>query len=128
MISLRTALIALTIWCYLSGMCCADPFAIQVIDADSGRGVPLVSLRITPDQVWVTDSNGYAAIDEAVLMGRRVFFHVASHGYEHAQDGFGYRGTALEVNPGGAATIRVNRTNIAERLYRITGRGSIETA
>ena len=30
---------------------------------------------------------------------------------------------SLEVKPGGSATLKINRLNIAERLYRITGQG-----
>lgn len=100
-----------------------QPFAIQVVDEQSGRGVPLVELRTTPDQTYITDSNGYVAIDDPVLLNRKVFFHVKSHGYEHDKDAFGYRGQALQVEPGGEATIRIKRLNIAERLYRITGAG-----
>ena len=101
----------------------AQPFAIQVVDDTTGRGVPLVELRTTPDQTYVTDSNGYVAIDDPVLMGRKVFFHVSSHGYEYAKDGFGFRGKAVNVRAGGEATLRIKRLNIAERLYRITGAG-----
>src|SRR5690606_16474148 len=48
---------------------------------------------------------------------------VKRHGYEHAADGFGCRGVRLKPKPGGEATIRVKRINIAERLYRVTGQG-----
>jgi hypothetical protein len=64
-----------------------------------------------------------AALDEPGLMGRAVFFHVKSHGYEHAPDRFGYRGTTLKVTPGGGARLTITRLNIAERLYRVTGAG-----
>ena len=99
------------------------PFAIQVVDEQTKRGVPLVELKTIPDQTYVTDSNGYVAIDDPSLMGQNVFFHVSSHGYEYPQDGFGYRGQVLQVEPGGEATILIKRVNIAERLYRITGAG-----
>jgi len=48
---------------------------------------------------------------------------VKSHGYEFPKDGFGYRGTRLNVSEGGSATIKIKRVNIAERLYRVTGEG-----
>lgn len=99
------------------------PFAIRVVDDQTGRGVPLVELKGTPDQTYVTDSSGYVAIDDPTLMGQKVYFHVKSHGYEHAEGAFGYRGETLDVRSGGEATIKVKRINIAQRLYRITGAG-----
>lgn len=99
-------------------------FAIEVVDDQTGRGVPLVELRTVNEIRLVTDSNGIAAFDEPGLMdGERVFFHVRSHGYEFPRDGFGYRGKAVEVRRGGTATLKLHRQNIAERLYRVTGAG-----
>jgi hypothetical protein len=99
------------------------PFAIRVVDEQTGRGVPLVELRTTDEATYYTDSNGIVAFAEPAYMGRRVFFHVRSHGYEYPKDGFGYAGVALDVTPGGSARIALRRLNIAERLYRITGAG-----
>jgi hypothetical protein len=99
------------------------PFAIQVVDADTQRGVPLVELRTTGEVRFVTDSAGLAAVDEPGLFGRTVFFHGQSHGYEFPADGFGFHGRALEVVPGGEARLEMKRLNLAERLYRITGEG-----
>jgi hypothetical protein len=101
----------------------AAPFAIEVIDESTGRGVPLVELTTTSGAVFVTDSAGLVAIDEPELMNERVFFHVKSHGYEFAADGLGTRGVALNVKPAGSAQLKVKRQNIAERLYRLTGEG-----
>jgi hypothetical protein len=98
-------------------------FRIQVVDEETGRGVPLVELKTVNQIRYVTDSNGVAAIDEPGFFGRKVFFFVASHGYEAAKDGFGYRGRALEIQEGGSARISIRRLNIAERLYRVTGAG-----
>ena len=42
---------------------------------------------------------------------------------KYPKDGFGYRGKALEISPGGSARITIKRLNIAERLYRVTGAG-----
>ena len=99
------------------------PFEIQVVDEATGRGVPLVELRTVNEIRLVTDSAGRVAFDEPGLMGRSVFFHVASHGYSYPADGFGIRGKALDVEPGGRAELRIKRLNIAERLYRVTGQG-----
>ncbi|MHC4302312.1 MAG: hypothetical protein ACYS7Y_34055 [Planctomycetota bacterium] len=98
-------------------------FTIQVVDRRSGRGVPLVELRTTSNIRYITDSNGIVAFDEPGLMGREVFFFVESHGYEFPKDGFGFRGTKLKTTSGKSAIIKIDRLNIAERLYRITGQG-----
>ena len=98
-------------------------FLIRVIDEETRRGVPLVELTTVGDVRYYTDSNGIVAFHEPGLMNQKVFFHVKSHGYEFRKDGFGYRGRALEVVPGGSATLGIKRLNIAERLYRVTGGG-----
>jgi hypothetical protein len=98
-------------------------FGVRVVDDRTGRGVPLVELRTVSGVRFVTDSAGYAAVDDPALFGRRVFFNVSSHGYEYAADGFGMRGKALELTPGGSADLKIKRLNIAERLYRVTGEG-----
>jgi hypothetical protein len=98
-------------------------FAIQVIDEQTGRGVPLVELKTVNHIAYITDSNGWVAFYEPGMMGRKVFFHVASHGYEYPKDGFGYAGVALDVKEGGLAVVKIKRINLAERLYRITGEG-----
>ncbi len=101
----------------------AKPFKIAVLDEQTGRGVPLVELRTVHGLRLWTDSNGIAAFHEPGLMGQSVFFHVKSHGYEFAKDGFGFRGKALDVKEDGSATLKIKRLNIAERLYRVTGGG-----
>jgi hypothetical protein len=101
----------------------ADTFRIDVLDADTGRGVPMAELRTTNSVRYYTDSNGIVAIDDPALMGQTVYFHVKSHGYEYPADNFGYRGVALHLKAGERETIRLQRVNIAERLYRVTGAG-----
>ncbi|HUS92546.1 MAG TPA: hypothetical protein VM695_11885 [Phycisphaerae bacterium] len=98
-------------------------FAIEVVDEQTGRGVPLIELKTTANVLYYTDSSGLVAFREPGLMGRSVFFHVSGHGYEFPKDGFGYRGKALRATPGGTARLKVRRGNVAERLYRITGPG-----
>lgn len=99
------------------------PFGVEVVDEQTGRGVPLVELRTVSNVSYYTDSAGWAAVDDPALLGREVFFHVSSHGYEMEKDGFGMRGRRLVVTPGGSAQIKIKRLNIAERLYRVTGEG-----
>jgi len=101
----------------------SEYFKIQVVDRQTGRGVPLVELRTTNNIRYFTDSNGIVAFYEPGLMDREVFFFVESHGYEFPKDGFGFRGTRLKISRGGSTVIKIDRLNIAERLYRITGQG-----
>ena len=98
-------------------------FAIRVVDAGTGRGVPLVELKTVNHLRYYTDSNGWVAFREPGLMNRQLFFHVRSHGYEYPKDGFGYRGKRLTTAPGTEAVLKLKRLNIAERLYRVTGAG-----
>ena len=67
-------------------------FAIEVVDRQTGRGVPLVELKTTNQLRYITDSHGIVAFLEPGLMDREVFFHIASHGYAYPKDGFGYHG------------------------------------
>jgi hypothetical protein len=98
-----------------------QPFGVEVVDEATGRGVPLVSLKTTYGVTYLTDSAGRVAFAEPGLLGQRVFFSVQSAGYEFPKDGFGYAGVALETRPGGSATLKLKRVNVAERLYRLTG-------
>jgi hypothetical protein len=96
-------------------------FKITVVDAKTGRGVPLVELRTVDNVRYYTDSNGIVAFFDPGLMGEDVFFHVSSPGYEFPKDGFGNRGKTVKAIAGGSAELKIDRVNIAERLYRVTG-------
>ena len=98
-------------------------FGIHIVDATTGRGVPLVRVETVNKQAFYTDSAGYVAFNEPGLMERRVFFSFSGPGYEYPKDGFGYTGTALLTHAGAVETIKLKRTNIAERLCRLTGQG-----
>ncbi len=107
----------------------AEAFGIQIVDADTGRGVPLITLETTDRKQFVSDSAGLVAIDDPGFFGETVYFQVmATHGYQHPADGFGYRGRAFTVEPGERGVIELERVNIAERLYRTTGAGIYEHA
>lgn len=99
------------------------PFKIEVVDAATGRGVPLAELKTTHHVRYWTDSRGVVAFAEPGLLGQRVFFSVRSPGYDFPKDGFGNAGVALDTQPGGSVTLKLTRKNLAERLYRITGAG-----
>lgn len=101
----------------------AAPFAIQVLDAASGRGVPLVEFETMDNVLHVTDSAGRIAFDEPGQMGVPVWFSMRSHGYEFPTDGFGMTGRRFTTAPGGAVTMKVRRLNLAERVCRLTGPG-----
>jgi len=117
-----------TLWLILNPCLFAAPaakpyFGIQVVDEQTGRGVPLVELETVNHLRYVTDSAGWIAFSEPGLMGQRIFFTVKSHGYSFPKDGFGYAGIAITPQAGDTKTLTVKRFNIAERLYRITGEG-----
>ena len=92
------SLLPLVLTCLLPAAAPPAPgpyFTITVVDASTGRGVPLVELRTTHGVRLYTDSAGVAAFHEPGLMNQKVFFHVKSHGYEYPKDAFGYRGVRL---------------------------------
>src|SRR5258708_24971603 len=55
-------------------------FTIQVIDEQTGRGVPLVELKTVSSMRYYTDSAGLVAIDDPQYMDHEVFFSLFSHG------------------------------------------------
>jgi hypothetical protein len=93
-----------------------DYYTIQVVDAATGRGVPLVELSPQNGSTLVTDSNGIAAFNQPPLMNQSVFFGFRSYGYD---DWF----QTLQPTAGGNVQIVLDRLNRAERLYRVTGTG-----
>lgn len=101
----------------------SDYCIIRVVDEDTGRGVPLVELRLPNEVKYWTDSAGVAALDEPSLVGRDVFVSIRSHGYEYPQETFLGRGANVRIDPGTTRVLRVRRTMVAERLYRLTGEG-----
>ncbi len=101
----------------------AEPYVIQIVDAQTKRGIPLVRLATTNGIEYWTDSAGLIAFDEPGLIGGTVHFEIESPGYAYPKDGFGIAGKALETRPGGSTTLELPRTQIAQRLYRLTGQG-----
>ncbi len=98
-------------------------FAIQIVDDETGRGVPLVELTTVHGVTFVTDSAGRVAFFEPGLMNRKVYFTVRSHGYEFPKDGFGAPSLIVETTPGASVRAEIRRVNLAERLYRLSGAG-----
>src|SRR5436190_9151935 len=96
---------------------------IRVVDAATGRGVPLVELDTVNSLRFVTDNAGRVAFHEPGLMGREVYFAVRSHGYQAAKDGFGFVGARVTPRAGEVAEVKVKRRNVADCLCRLTGEG-----
>lgn len=96
---------------------------IEVVEQGSGWPVPLVELRTTHQQRFVTDNAGVIAFDAPELMGQRTWFDVRGHGYEVDKDGFGMQGVRLTPQPGKTLRVEVKRRIVARRLGRLTGGG-----
>ena len=100
-----------------------DYFGLHFVDEQTGRGVPMVTVELTSELELVSDSNGYVAFDEPGLMDQNVFFGVRSYGYEAKDVGFNNPGLITRTTPGKVVEVKLKRTNVAERLYRLTGSG-----
>ncbi|KUI55505.1 hypothetical protein VP1G_02905 [Cytospora mali] len=99
-------------------------YAIRVVDSSTGRGVPLVYLRTTYKAVYITDSAGYVAFNEPGLMtGEPIWVTVSSYGFESPVGFLNVPGMQIHPKPGKSIEIKLNRTQVAERLYRLTGYG-----
>jgi hypothetical protein len=99
----------------------ATPYWVRVVDAETGRGVPLVQLSTTNFLTYWTDSNGVAVVDDPALAGHDVLFKVHSDGYVFEQKFLGDPGKVLHVEADHHDELKLKSLNIAERLYRITG-------
>jgi len=98
-------------------------FVIKAVDDQTGRGIPLVELKLANEVKYITDSAGIAALDEPSLNNIETFIEVRSHGYQYPDETIFGRGLVLKLQPGRTRELRLRRTNIAERLYRLTGEG-----
>ena len=96
---------------------------VAVIDETTNRGVPLVQLCTTSNVCFLTDSQGIISLHEPAFWNRNVYFTITADGYEHPKDFFGDQATTFRVVRGGRTTLPLKRTNLAERLYRVTGEG-----
>ncbi|NBP80889.1 right-handed parallel beta-helix repeat-containing protein, partial [bacterium] len=94
----------------------AEPCRVEVREQGSGLPVPLVELRTTHQQRFVTDNAGIIAIDDPDLLGKAVWFTVTGHGYEVAADGCGIRGVRLDLIAGGRLQVEVERTTLARSV------------
>lgn len=101
----------------------SDYFTIQVVDEQTGRGVPLVELKLTNSIRYYSDSNGIVAFSEPGLMAQKVWFRIQSPGYEFPEKPLGEPGQALNTTRVEKVVLKIRRLNVAERLYRLTGEG-----
>ncbi len=101
----------------------SDVCRIDLVDAENRWPVPLVELRTTNHQRFVSDNAGVIAIDAPDLLGRDVWFEVHGHGYEVPADGFGIRGVRLRLAAGERREVQLQRTSVAKRIGRLTGSG-----
>ncbi len=105
------------------------PYKIQVVDSKTRRGVPMVELKTTNGVLFYTDSNGYVYFCEPGLMNQDVYFLISSQGYKFPKEVMGVVGEKISVRPeiseqlGIHKVLSIDRVNIAERLYRVTGQG-----
>ena len=98
-------------------------FHVRALDAATGRPIPLVKVSTVNHVARYTDNGGYAAFSERDLMNTEVFFNIESDGYALPPDSFGFRGVRLLTSPGAVESVALERTQVAERLYRATGQG-----
>src|SRR6478735_3398954 len=95
----RCSILALVVSANISQAGVATPyFGINVVDAQTDRGVPLIEFRTVNDIRCVTDNAGWIAFQEPGLMNRELWFYFSlGPGYEMKKDGFGY--TGIRVTP-----------------------------
>jgi hypothetical protein len=98
-------------------------FKLRFIDAQTARGIPLVEIESTNAVRYISDSAGWVAISPHDFGADLLYFSVSSPGYELKKDQYGYRGILIRPIAGQRRTVKLQRINIAERLYRITGEG-----
>lgn len=100
---------------------------MHIVDDMTGRGVPCVRLTAVSSATYFTDSNGVAVFEApgvaAAGGGTTYYLHVAADGLSMPADWAGYRGFGADAAPGSLTVLRVNRTTLAERVYRLTGEG-----
>lgn len=96
-------------------------FGLQLIAADTRRGVPLIFATLDSqgdDRQYISDSQGVIAICNPDLLGTRKRFSFDGDGYHADSDS-----AELDITAGEIARMPLIRDNIAERLYRSTGQG-----
>lgn len=101
----------------------SDYFGIHFVDASTGRGVPLVEAETNHGLRYVSDSAGWIAIHPNDIDSETLYLHLTSHGYSAAENSNGFRGVSAQIVPGTFKRVKMQRSILAERLYRVTGEG-----
>ena len=96
----------------------ANYFAIRVVDAATGRGVPQADLVMTDGTRYTTDSGGTVAFNRAGYLNTADTFVLESYGYALAS---GTRSFTVTPTLGGSTTVPLARTQVAQRMYRESG-------
>jgi hypothetical protein len=96
----------------------AEHHTFLFLDGATKRPVPAVRLTLE-GRDWWSDNGGHVAFFDLDRMDESVSFEVWTHGYAYGP------GTVEVVPaPGGTTVITLDRTNLAERLVRLTGGGT----
>ncbi len=96
-------------------------FEIQFLDQETSEPIPIIEVSTVHHARFVSDNLGRVAVIEPDWMNQEIFFYIHAAGYVVPKDGFGFAGKRIKVTPGGKQSITLKRTNLAERLHRITG-------
>ena len=110
-------------WAFPSTQVPVSFHRIVVVDGGTGRGVPCIRLTTSDSRRYYTDSAGVVALCDPDLFDTQTFFTVEGYGYLFPANGMGQHGRTVPVVRGRETTITMQRINIAERLYRVTGSG-----
>lgn len=105
---------------------CSQPikyFHIQVVDKETKRGIPIAKVSTIARVDYYSDSNGNIAFFEKDFMDKEVYFVIEAEGYRFPKDSKGASATPMFTKVGGKKVLELERTQAAERLYRVTGSG-----
>jgi len=90
---------------------------VQIVDSATQSPVPAVRVRIAGQEHW-TDNGGRVAWFDVDDMTSPRLVEIWSHGYVAPEP------VELTLPPGDATVVSIDRTNLAERLVRLTGGGA----
>lgn len=96
---------------------------VRFVDAATHRGIPLVEAETVHRLRFVSDNAGRIAIGDPDLVGREIGLTLKSHGYAVKKDFFGFPIVRVVLDPARPVEIALERTQLSERLCRLTGEG-----
>ncbi len=100
------------------------PFIVKIVDAETGRGIPLVEFELENGLKMVSDNDGHIAIISPDLFGHKVRFRIEGHGYStQTKDFWGQESVTLQIEHDKELRLELTNQFPAHRLYRITGAG-----